>query len=350
MSPPASRPRRRPDPPLGSPRPDHCIDRAWCDVQGAYLQGWAHLGSAPFDGLALCCAGQRQPLDLHDRPDVHAAFPGLPPGQPVGFAGYLACPPFQPVSLELRGGGGVLAIPVAVGPGCGPRPVPGTGGDAPVDAFADAMKARGGAVLEIGARVVGRHSSLNAARFAPECRFIGCDIHPAPGVDLVADAHFLSHAVAPGSLDGVFSMAVLEHLAAPWLVAAEVNRVLRPGGETLHLVPQAWPMHERPNDFWRFSDAALAVLFGPATGFEVLEARLSVPVQVVPPPSFRHGAYLHLPLEYAFGAAWIRARKVAELPPAAVAWPLARAQSEQQSRAYPAQGLAQGPAQESSHA
>ncbi len=316
----------------------HHIDKAWCDVQGVYLAGWAHRGERPFEGLALCCAGHRQELPLLERLDVLAAMPFIPAGQRTGFDGYLACPPFQPVTIELSGGGRATAVTVVVGAAAGPPPIPGTDGEAPVAAFAAAMKARRGTVLEIGARVVGGHSSLNAPQFLPECRFIGCDIHAAAGVDLVADAHFLSRHVAPGSLDGVFSLAVLEHLSAPWLVAAEINRCLRLGGETLHLVPHAWPVHEEPNDFWRFSESALKVLFGPLTGFEVMEARLGVPVQIVPPPAFRFGAFLHLPMVHAFGAAWVRARKVAELGPGAVAWPMDQADSAAQSMLYPAHG------------
>ena len=311
------------------------IDRAWCDVQGVYLQGWAHRGSRRFDSLAIVCGAHRQPLALIDRPDVLAAWPEIPPGQATGFKGYLACPPFQPVTVELADGDDVASLPVSLHPGCGPPEIPGTRGEAPIQHFAATMKARAGTVLEIGARVVGSHSSLNAPLFAPECRFIGCDIHPAEGVDLVADAHYLSSAVPPGSLDGVFSFAVLEHLAAPWLVAAEVNRVLRPGGETLHVVPHAWPVHEQPNDFWRFSENGLTSLFGPATGFDVLDAGLSCPVQIVPPPEARFGDFLQLPMVYAFGAAFIHARKVAELP-GPVAWPLAQAESAAQARAYPA--------------
>lgn len=311
------------------------IDRAWCDVQGVYLQGWAHWGGRRFEKLAIVCGKQRQAVDLTERPDVRAACPEIPDGQPTGFRGYLACPPFQPVEVELSDGADVVRHAVTLHPGCGPPEIPNTRGEAPIKPFAAAMKERAGTVLEIGARVVGGHSSLNAPMFAPECRFIGCDIHPAPGVDLVADAHYLSRAVTPESLDGVFSFAVLEHLAAPWLVAAEVNRVLRVGGETLHVVPHAWPVHEQPNDFWRFSETGLVSLFGPASGFEVLEAGLLCPVQIVPPPEARFGDFLQLPMVYAFGAAFIHARKVAELP-GAVVWPLAQAESEAQAREYPA--------------
>ena len=314
----------------------HCIDKAWCDVQGVYLEGWVHLGPRAFRSAALRCGTAEAPVELFMRPDVLAVHPEVPPGQLTGFNAYLACRPFLPVVLALETAEGVAEVVVEVRDGVGPPPIPDTDGEAPIAAFAATMKARRGVVLEIGARVVGGHSSLNAAQFQPECRFIGCDIHAAPGVDLVADAHFLSRAVTPGSLDGVFSLAVLEHLAAPWMVAAEVNRVLRRGGETLHLVPHAWPVHEQPNDFWRFSEAGLAALFGPQTGFEVLEARLGVPVQIVPPPMARFGAFLQLPMVYAFGAAWVHARKVRDLEPGAVAWPMQSGESQAQSLLYPA--------------
>ena len=313
----------------------HCIDRAWCDLQGVFLQGWAHCGPKPFDTLLINCAGRQQAVGLYDREDVRAAFPQVPQDQPTGFEVYLACPPFQPVTLQIGTAARLTDMLVTIQDARSAGNTPETEDDFSLAGFAAAMKARGGAVLEIGARVVGPHSSLNAPLFQPECRFIGCDIHPAPGIDLVADAHFLSDSVQPGSLDGIFSLAVLEHLAAPWLVAAEVNRTLRIGGETLHIAPHAWPAHEQPNDFWRFSEAALTALFGPVMGFEVLEARLSVPFQVIPPPSYRHGAYLQLPLHPAFGRAYIRSRKVAEVPDRAVAWPLSRASSVVQSRAYP---------------
>ena len=145
----------------------------------------------------------------------------------------------------------------------------------------------------------------------------------------------------PGSIDGVFSLAVMEHLAAPWVVAREINRVLRPGGLTLHLLPQAFPAHEQPNDFWRMSDDALRVLFGPASGFEVLEAGMSAPLQLVPAPSWRVPPFLTFPLSHAFAASFILARKVADVPNGAIAWPMPDMAA--QSGAYPAHGAIQPP-------
>ena len=323
-------------------RAQHTIDLAWCDVSGVYLGGWGHAHGQPIDRVTLRSGGCSVAVELKLRPDVLAAFPFLPPEQRTGFAAYLACPPFRPVALRVESGGEAVELDVTATEAQGPRAAPEFLGPAPMDRFIAEMKARRGTVLELGARVVGAHSSLNAPQFEPECRFIGADIHPAPGVDVVADAHFLSAAVAPGSIDGLFSIAVVEHLAAPWLVAAEINRVLRLGGLTLQVVPHAWPAHEQPNDFWRMSDDGLAMLFGPATGFEILERGMTTPFQIVPPVFLRTGDYINLPLLHAYGAAFILSRKVAELPKGAVRWPMPRAEMEARSRAYPAHGAEPG--------
>jgi ubiquinone/menaquinone biosynthesis C-methylase UbiE len=54
------------------------------------------------------------------------------------------------------------------------------------------------------------------------------DLKQFGGPDLLADAHFLPF--ADNSFDLVYSSALTEHLASPYLVAQEVFRVLKPGG------------------------------------------------------------------------------------------------------------------------
>ena len=247
------------------------VDAVWCDVHGVYARGWAHCEDEPVVALHLRCGDLVAVVeDRHPRPDVRAVFPDIHAGD-CGFAGYLACPPFQPVSLGISTGGGTTEFPLQ-------GPVQSQAADAdPVDdpfaRFLAAMKHVRGNVVEIGARAVSPGATLQAERFAPECTFTGVDIHAAPGVDVVVDAQYLSTVIAPCSVDGVFSLAVLEHVAAPWLVAAEINRVLKIGGLTYHVVPSSWPVHEMPNDFWRMSHEGLKVMFGAATGFEVARGR-----------------------------------------------------------------------------
>jgi SAM-dependent methyltransferase len=309
------------------------IDAMWCDVRGVYVRGWAHCQDEPVVALHLRCGDAVAVLDERQRrPDVRSVFPAVH-SEDCGFMGYLACQPFQPVLLGISTREGTAEFPL---PGDAQAHVADTEPeDDSFDRFVDAMKQVRGNVVEIGARAVSPGASLQAERFAPECAFQGIDIHAAPGVDVVADAHYLSSVIAPNSVDGVFSMAVLEHLAAPWVVAAEINRVLKIGGLTYHLVPHSWPVHEMPNDFWRMSHEGLKVIFGAATGFDVVVAAMTTPLQMIPPPSMRRPPFLEFPLMPGMAGSYILARKIAHLETGAVRWPLAREDVEKHSRTYP---------------
>lgn len=133
-------------------------------------------------------------------------------------------------------------------------------------------------VLELGSRNVTGVSQRG--HFAGAGRYIGCDIHPGEGVDLVADIHRLSDVVAPASVDAVFSISVFEHLVYPWKAILEINRVLKPGGLVFIHSHPAWPAHELPWDFWRFPVAGLAHLLIPDTGFELVRAAEGVQAKI----------------------------------------------------------------------
>lgn len=147
-----------------------------------------------------------------------------------GFSLYLPCPPFEPAWLDIETGDGTATLALKVPDHLKGPEAPSPTAPRAIDPFIAEMKARRGRVLEIGARVVGPASVPRTAEFKPECIYCGCDIHEAPGIDVVADAHGLSAATGCAAFDGIFSVAVLEHLAAPWRVAAEINRALRPAG------------------------------------------------------------------------------------------------------------------------
>ena len=311
----------------------YTIDAMWCDVEGVYVRGWAHCDDEPVTALHLRCGDLVAVVeDRHARPDVQAAFPTVRAGD-FGFTCYLACPPFKPVLLGISTLAGTAEFELeAVMPPDVAEPAP------DLDLFErfvmHAKEARG-TVVEIGARAVSPGATLKAERFGQDCTFIGVDIHPAPGVDVVADAHFLSSVIPPATVDAVFSLAVLEHLAAPWLVAAEINRVLKIGGLTYHVVPHSWPIHEMPNDFWRMSHEGLKVLFGACTGFEVVEAAMSTPVRMFTHSTLRYPPYLEFPFTPGMASSHVLARKIADIAPDAVRWPVARGTVERQSRTYP---------------
>lgn len=318
----------------------HGLDAFWCDAHGLYLQGWVHAHEHRVRALSVESAGRSARVDaFEDRPDLRVHYPEHEHIRHGGFAVYLACPPGHPVILTLETEGGAVSLPLPLPEGpLPPWPDPEDSADVVspmLRRFVDLANAGGGRVLQVGARSPAGHA---AAPPRPLLRgpVIGLDIHPGSFVDLVGDAHGLGGFLRAGSIDAVVSGSVLEHLEAPWLFAAEVNRVLKLGGLVYHEAPGAWPAHAQPNDFWRMSAAGLSVLFGPGSGFEVLDARDCGTAALIPSPSWRRH-HLAMPTVPTFAMAEILARKVADLPPGAVAWPLGG--GAERARRYPVAGL-----------
>ena len=137
-----------------------------------------------------------------------------------------------------------------------------------------------GHVLEIGSRA---RSGWTRRDFVPDgWGYTGMDVLDGTNVDVVGDAHELSSLFPAQRFDAVMSFSVFEHLLMPWKVAIELNRVLNLGAIGLVTTHQAWPLHEAPWDFWRFSDQAWRGLFNSMTGFEIIEAHMGEPAYIVP--------------------------------------------------------------------
>ncbi|MGD0102871.1 MAG: methyltransferase domain-containing protein [Rhodopila sp.] len=317
----------------------HMIDQIWCDRYGVFVRGWIHAHAHRVREVALGSGEMRVATQtFHRRADLLTHYPGYAHVADTGFELYLACPPFEPVWIEAVTGAGAGRVKVTVPAHLQAEAEPDwLETDHPWSRFVTAMRERGGRVLEVGSRrdVGPMTGGVGRDPFGPACSLLGCDIHPGPGVDFVVDVHALSRGVELASFDGVFSVAVLEHLVAPWVAAAEINRVLRVGGLTMHMTVQAWPIHEQPNDFWRMSDRGLDILFGPAAGFEVVESGMRGPVSVHPSPAMRRVGWLDMPTCRGFAESYILARKVADVSEGAVAWPMSGEDLDAHSRAYP---------------
>jgi len=67
----------------------------------------------------------------------------------------------------------------------------------------------------------------------------------------------------------------------PWLAAAEIARILKPGGLAITHTLFSWRNHPCPIDYWRFSKECLEFLFADPecleTGYELRERRLDQP-------------------------------------------------------------------------
>jgi SAM-dependent methyltransferase len=130
-------------------------------------------------------------------------------------------------------------------------------------------------VLEIGSREVTGKS--NARNNLDKATYIGFDYYDGNNVDVVGDAHKLSD-YFDYQFDLIYSTAVFEHLAMPWVVAEEISKILKVGGTLLVETHFSFSAHERPWNFFQFSDMALKCLFSPALGFECIEAGMSNPI------------------------------------------------------------------------
>jgi hypothetical protein len=137
-----------------------------------------------------------------------------------------------------------------------------------------------GIVLELGSRA--RSAITRRHRIPERLKYIGLDILPGPNVDVVGDAHELGTLFPGQGFVAVFSTSVFEHLAMPWKVVVELNKVLVTGGIVYTSTHQTWPPHEEPWDFWRFSQHSWHALFNAATGFEIVEANVGEPARVHP--------------------------------------------------------------------
>ncbi|MEM4407777.1 MAG: class I SAM-dependent methyltransferase [Candidatus Caldarchaeum sp.] len=114
----------------------------------------------------------------------------------------------------------------------------------------------GSRVLEVGSRNI----NGTIRPIFQGCEYLGIDLYPGEGVDLVMDAEKM--AFPDGFFDGVVSTSTLEHVARIWMACEEMQRVLKRGGWIIvTCCGIAFPQHDYPQDYWRITLATWPVLF-----------------------------------------------------------------------------------------
>jgi SAM-dependent methyltransferase len=142
----------------------------------------------------------------------------------------------------------------------------------PLQTFMKKMAEKAGpAVLELGTlRSKPTRSTLHRHFVPHAAEYLGTDFQPGPDVDVVCDAHRLSEAFGSNRFDAVISCSTFEHFQYPWIVAAEIGKVLKPSGLVFVQTHHTFPLHAFPDDYFRFSAKALESLFSASANFKVL--------------------------------------------------------------------------------
>lgn len=179
-----------------------------------------------------------------------------------------------------------------------------------IDFLVKSFNKQGIRVLEIGSRNV--TGANHRSRFS-NADYVGFDFYAGENVDIVGDAHKLSHYfLGQEKFDLIFSSAVFEHLHMPWVAALEIQKMLKVGGFVFIEAHFSFSSHERPWHFFQFSDMGLRVLFNDSLGFDLVDSGMSNPISGYFAPNADR--YLrHLPIRELYCHSEILCRKRCEV-------------------------------------
>lgn len=114
-----------------------------------------------------------------------------------------------------------------------------------------------GKVLDVGAGAFDRYGKLFSCD-----SYTRMDISAREGIDLVGTAE--SVPVPDSSYDAIVCTQVLGDVKDPRLAVKEFFRVLKPSGVVLVSEALFNPLHDQPNDYWRFTPHTFKMLFAEA--------------------------------------------------------------------------------------
>ena len=100
---------------------------------------------------------------------------------------------------------------------------------------------------------------------------VGVDLKKGKRVDVIGDAHDLPF--KDNTFDIILCTEVLEHLHTPQKAISEMQRVLKPKGKLILTTRFIFPLHDIPNDYFRFTKYGLKYLF---KDWDILEIKEEV--------------------------------------------------------------------------
>lgn len=125
-------------------------------------------------------------------------------------------------------------------------------------------------ILDVGSFIVkGQENIQCRTTIGDRCKsYTGLDMRPGDGVDVVSDASRMPF--ENDKYDLTICLDMLEHAEWPQAVIREIFRVTKPGGYLFLATVFAFPIHDYPSDYWRFTPNCMKLLLEDA-GFDVVD-------------------------------------------------------------------------------
>lgn len=121
-------------------------------------------------------------------------------------------------------------------------------------------------VIEIGSKFYSKETFMDYRNLCTEngLKYIGTDLIEGQNVDMVVDFTeniSIIEKKLGNKFNTVICCSVLEHVKDIVSFANNVSAIVNQGGVLLLYVPFTWEFHGYPNDYWRFTPAAVEYLF-----------------------------------------------------------------------------------------
>ena len=117
-------------------------------------------------------------------------------------------------------------------------------------------------IYEFGAFQVPSQEGFSDLRsLFPGRNYIGADMREGPGVDVILNLHSID--LPSESVGMVLCLDTLEHVEYPHKALEEIHRVLLPDGMAIISSVMDFPIHDHPQDYWRFTPEAIKSLLKP---------------------------------------------------------------------------------------
>ncbi|WP_299949848.1 methyltransferase domain-containing protein [uncultured Ruegeria sp.] len=138
-----------------------------------------------------------------------------------------------------------------------------------------APTARGHCILEIGSgkQVKGQEAYSAVHIFTDVAEFRQTDMNPAHGHEVLD----ITSMTIRDRYDMILCLNVLEHVYETETAVRNLHTALRPGGRLIVAVPFAFPLHDEPHDYYRFTRFALERMLA---DFEKAEVEVHGPAKM----------------------------------------------------------------------